>query len=358
MLDTKKHNQLHIHKVRVESGTIRPGQKLHAIVDKARRQATILHHSTAHLFHAAIRDYFGKSVMQAGSQVGPDTMRFDFTLDKQPSPSDLQKIESMMSEWVMSNANVETQIMPIEEAKRTGAMAMFGEKYGDIVRVVRMGDFSLEFCGGTHIPNVGNIGPIKLISEGSIASGVRRVEAVSGPVAWQYITQQLNYLGNAANVLKTRPAELASQIERLKEQLKEQERLAKTLQAELALAKIPELLSQAKSLGDYTVISSNLGTASADDLKTLAQQLVKHTPKSIVVLASAPAADKVAIACAVDSHLIKKGINAGKIVKTVATVVGGSGGGRPDFAQAGGKFPSKITDALNAAWKELSENGK
>ncbi len=356
VLDTKKHNQLHIHKVRVESGTVKSGQKFHAIVDKLRRQATVLHHSTAHVFHAAIREYFGKTVTQAGSQVGPDTMRFDFTLDKQPSPSDLQKIESMMSEWIRNNSNVETKIMSLEEAKKTGAVAMFGEKYGDTVRVVRMGDFSLEFCGGTHVPNVGNIGPVKLISEGSIASGVRMVEAVSGPAAWQFITQQLHYLGNAASVLKTRPAELAAQIEKLKEQLKEQERLAKSLQAQLALAKIPELLSQAKPLGEYSVICSHLGSVSADDLKTIAQELIKHEAKSIVVLASVPASDKVSIACAVDPSLIAQGINAGLIVKTAANVVGGSGGGRPDFAQAGGKYPDKIADALSAVWKHLSES--
>ncbi len=237
VLDTKKHNQLHIHKVRIESGALRSGQKLRAIVDKVRRQATILHHSSAHVFHAAIREVFGKMVMQAGSQVGPETMRFDFTLDKQPTPADLQKIETMMSEWIRANSNVETSIMSLEEAKKTGAMAMFGEKYGDIVRVVRMGDFSLEFCGGTHVSNVGQIGPIKLISEGSIASGVRRVEALAGPAAWHYILQQLNYLSNASSSLKTRPAELATQIDKLKEQLKEKERLAESLQATVSYDK-------------------------------------------------------------------------------------------------------------------------
>jgi len=338
VLDTKKHNQLHIHKVRIESGTLKSGQKLRAVVDNVRRQATVLHHSTAHVFHAAIRDLFGKTVMQAGSQVGPDTMRFDFTLDKQPTAADLQRIEIMMSEWIRSNLKVETNVMSLEEAKKTGAVAMFGEKYGDIVRVVRMGDFSLEFCGGTHVSNVGQIGPIKIISEGSIASGTRRIEAVAGPVAWQYILQQLSYLSNASNSLRSRPADLAAQIEKLKEQLKEKERLAQSLQEQLAMTKIPQLLSQAKPIGEYSVICSNLGTAPAEDLKSLAQELVKHESKSVVVLASAPSSDKVAIACAVDPVLVKDGINAGAIVKTMATVVGGSGGGRPDFAQAGGQI--------------------
>ena len=356
VLDTKKHNQLHIHKVRIESGSLRSGQKIKAVVDNIRRQATMLHHSTAHVFHAAIRELFGKTVMQAGSQVGPDTMRFDFTLDKQPNASDLQKLETVMSEWIRSNANVETNIMSLEEAKETGAIAMFGEKYGDKVRVVRMGDFSLEFCGGTHVSNVSQIGPIKIISEGSIASGVRRIEAVAGPVAWQYILQQLSYLGTAASILKTRPAELAAQIEKLKEQLKEKERLTQSLQEQLAMTKLPQLLAQAKPVGQYSVICTNLGDIGVDDLKTLAQELVKHESKSVVVLASAPSADKVAIACAVNPTLVKEGVNASSLIKTVASIVGGSGGGRPDFAQAGGKYPDKITEALNAVWKQLSEN--
>jgi len=356
VLDTKKHGDLFIHKVRVESGDLRSGQKIHAVVDKVRRQATVLHHSTAHIFYAAARELFGKNVLQAGSQVGPDTMRFDFTLDKQPTPAELQKLETIMAEWLRTNANVETQIMPIEQAKQTGALAMFGEKYGDIVRVVRMGDFSLEFCGGTHVANVSQIGTIKIISEGSIASGTRRVEAVSGSIASQYILQQLQYLGNAANALKAKPAELAAQIEKLKEQLKEKERLAQTLQAELALAKVPQLLSEAKVLGQYSVICSNLKATSADDLKTIAQELLKHKPKSIIVLASSPASDKVALACAVDPNIVAQGINAGSLVKTAANIVGGSGGGRADFAQAGGKYPDKITEALGAIWKQLSDS--
>ena len=208
VLDTKKHGDLHVHKVKVESGVLTSGQKIQAMVDKVRRQAAMLHHSSAHVFFAAARQLFGKTVLQAGSQVGPQSMRFDFTLDKQLKASDLQEIEKLMSEWIRSNAAVQTTIMPIEEAKKTGAIAMFGEKYGDVVRVVRMGDFSLEFCAGTHVSNVSQLGLIKIISEGSIAAGTRRVEALAGPAAWQYITQQLTYLNDAAASLKTSPAEI------------------------------------------------------------------------------------------------------------------------------------------------------
>jgi len=358
VLDTKKHGDLYVHRVKVESGVIRSGQNIISRVDKDRRQSAMLHHSSAHVFLAAARVYFGKTVLQAGSQVGPQGMRFDFTLDRQPKASELKQIEAMMNEWVGSNAAVETMVMPVEEAKKTGAVAMFNEKYGDIVRVVRMGDFSLEFCGGTHVSNVSQIGLIKLISEGSVSAGKRRVEALAGPTAWQYINEQLTYLTDATNLLKTNPVELAAQIERLKEQLKDKERLAQSLQGQLALTKIPTLLAQAKLVGDISVVASDLSPSSADDLRTIAQELLKHKPKSVVILASSPETGKVALACAVDSSLISRGINAGEIVKAAASVVGGSGGGRADFAQAGGKYPEKIKEALDTCFQYVIVQGE
>ncbi len=256
VLDTKKHESLHLHKIRVLAGALEPGQMLHAYVDKDRRQSTILHHSTAHVFHAAIRDVFGKQVVQAGSQVSSHAMRFDFTLDRQPSAVEISQVENMMNDWVRTNTPVETTEMPIAEAKQTGAIAMFGEKYGDVVRVVRMGDFSLEFCGGTHVGNTGQIGFTKIISEGSISSGVRRIEAVSGPMAWQFISQQLNFLSDAANRLKTRPADLVVQIERLQEILKQKEKLAQSLEEKLAFVQVAELLQSAEKIGDFEIIAA------------------------------------------------------------------------------------------------------
>src|SRR5438477_1695570 len=167
-----------------------------------------------------------KHVAQAGSQVGPDAMRFDFTYERQLTPKDIAAVENLMNEWVRENAPVITEEMPIDQAKQTGAVAMFGEKYGDIVRVLRMGDFSLEFCGGTHVSNTGEIGPIKIISEGSIASGVRRVEALAGPKAWRHISQAMNILTSAAGHLRIKPEELLSQIERLQDQIKERDKVA------------------------------------------------------------------------------------------------------------------------------------
>jgi alanyl-tRNA synthetase len=354
VLDTKKQDKLFLHKIRVQAGLVTPGQSFEAIVDSARRQATVLHHSTAHVFHAAIRELFGKQVVQAGSQVGPNTMRFDFTLDRQPTPAEVSRIESMMNQWIQSSASVKTTEMPIEEAKRTGAVAMFGEKYGDIVRVVQMGDFSLEFCGGTHVANTGQIGLAKIISEGSIASGVRRIEAVSGPVAWQFISQNLSFLSDAAERLKTRPADLAGQIERLQEQLKQKERAAEELEEKLALARVPELLKTATPINDFELVAAELKDTSAGGLKAIAEEIRNRNPKVVVVLASALGADKVSLTVGVSDALVKRGISAGALVKEAAGIVGGSGGGRPQLAQAGGKDPTKISEAFSHVKRSLT----
>ncbi len=358
VLDTKKSEKLHIHKVRVVAGAVEIGQKLQAEVDKRKRQLTVLHHSSAHIFHSAIREIFGKQVTQAGSQVGPSTMRFDFTLDRQPSAQELAQIESMMNDWIRTNSTVKTEEMPIEEAKRTGAIAMFGEKYGDIVRVVRMGDFSLEFCGGTHVSNTNEIGLIKIISEGSIASGVRRIEAVSGPTAMQYISKQLDILNNAVRHLKIRPEDLADQIEKLQHSLKEKDRLNQDLKQQLALSRVPQILHGAVTIADFQLVTCELKDLSVDELKTMAEEIRSRSTNSVVVLASVQEKTKVALVAAVSDALIKRGIKADSIVKNASPIIGGSGGGRPQLAQAGGKDPSKIKEAFSAVKESLLSIGQ
>jgi alanyl-tRNA synthetase len=354
VLDTKKHDKLHIHKVRVTAGTIEVGQKLHAAVDKSRRESTVLHHSSAHIFHSAIRELFGKQVTQAGSQVGPSTMRFDFTLDRQPSSQELAQIESMMNEWIRTNTTVKTEEMPIEEAKRTGAIAMFGEKYGEVVRVVRMGDFSLEFCGGTHVSNTTDIGLVKIISEGSIASGVRRIELVAGTSALQYISKQMSFLNDATKRLKSRPEDLANQIERLQESLKEKERLAQNLKNQLALARVPQILAESLTVGDIQLMMYELNDFSVDELKTMAEEITSRPTNSVVVLASIQDTSKVALVAAVSASLINRGIKADNIIKQAAPIIGGSGGGRAQLAQAGGKEPGKVKEAFASIKEGLS----
>ena len=345
VLDTKKHEGLHIHKVKTISGVLEPQQEVTALVDKDKREQTMLHHSTAHLFHAAVRQLLGKQVTQAGSQVSPEGMRFDFTFERQMTPEELHEVENMMNEWVRQNLNVTTKEMPIEEAKRTGAVAMFGEKYGDMVRVIWMGDVSLEFCGGTHVSNTGQIGPIKIVTEGSIASGVRRIEAFSGPKAWNYISQHMRTLQDAAGLLKTRPTELPHSIERLQDTLKAREKELAAAQEKLALVNAPAMLSKAQKHGDVEFIVSEVEDISADGLKNLAEHLRKLRDNVVVLLGAKLGADKVSLVAAVSDPISKK-YNAGQIVKEAATVCGGSGGGRPQLAQAGGKEPSKLTEAL------------
>jgi alanyl-tRNA synthetase len=347
VLDTRKHEGLHLHRVRALSGVIEPGSKVQAQVDKQRRQDTMLHHSAAHVFHAAIRKLLGHQVAQAGSAVGPDTMRFDFTFDRQVSPAELSRIESQMNEWVRENMPVTTVEMAIEEAKKTGAIAMFGEKYGNIVRVVRMGDFSLEFCGGTHVSSTGEIGPIKIVSEGSIASGVRRIEAVAGMKAWNFISSHMGILSAAAGYLKTRPAEMLAQLERLQDELKQRDRLTQTLSEKLALAQVDSLLSKAVTHNGLNVIIEIVDDIDAEGLKVVADALRRRGENMVVVLGSALAPDKVAFAAGVSDALVKHGFSAGDLVKQAATVCGGGGGGKPQLAQAGGKYPSKLKESLD-----------
>lgn len=347
VLDTKKHEGLHVHKVRALSGSIEANQLVKALVDKDRREQTVLHHSTAHLFHAAVRELLGKHVVQAGSQVGPETMRFDFSFERQPTAKELHQIEKTMNDWVRMNLPVKTVEMSLDEAKNTGAIAMFGEKYGDVVRVVKMGDASLEFCGGTHVASTGEIGPIKIISEGSVASGVRRVEALSGPKAWLHISQHMNILSQAADRLKVRPGDLIDQIERLQDQLKAREKAAAQLEEKLAMSKVPELLSKAKQIGDIRLIVATVDNVSADGLKAVVEQMRAQANDLVVIVGSALAADKVTLVAGVSEPLVKRGLNAGKLIKEAATICGGGGGGRPQLAQAGGKMPEKLGEALS-----------
>lgn len=353
VLDTKKHEGLHVHKVRALSGIVGPGQKVQAIVDKERRTQTMMHHSAAHVFHAAVRELFGKHVVQAGSEVSPKSMRFDFTLDRQPTQQELIKLEGMMNEWVRLNLPVGTNEMAIDEAKKTGAIAMFGEKYGDLVRVVNMGDFSLEFCGGTHVTNTGEIGPIKIISEGSIASGVRRIEALAGNKAWDYIATNMNVLSDAAGLLKVKPSDLASQIERMQEQLKQKEKALQAREEELAILRASALA--AEHVDGVEFIGGELQGASADGLKTAAEKLRSKNQNTIAVLASAVAPDKVSVAVGISDALVKRGFNAGTLAKEFATICGGGGGGKPQLAQAGGSDPAKIMQALSSIKAKISE---
>lgn len=356
VLDTKKSEGLHIHRCRVLGGFVRLDDKFQTKVDVENRESTVLHHSSAHLFHAAVRQLLGKHVMQAGSQVGPNAMRFDFSFERQPTKQELFKIESLMNEWVRSNTKTETQEMSLAEAKQTGAIAMFGEKYGDLVRVVKMGDFSLEFCGGTHVNSTGDISMIKIVSEGSIASGVRRVEALSGKKAWDYISKQIETLGEVSDKLKVKPADIGGQIEKLQSDLKAREKQNEALQEKLMTYKARELKDKAQQVGQFKFVSATLndGGYTPDQLKLIASIIKDSGDNYITALASSTGPNQVSLVMGASTASVKAGIHAGNLVKEMAQIVGGSGGGRPDLAQAGGKDPSRINEALEKVREVVS----
>ncbi|MCW5822513.1 MAG: alanine--tRNA ligase [Cyanobacteria bacterium TGS_CYA1] len=356
VMDTKKSEGLHIHRCRVLGGSVRLDDKFETKVDIENRESTVLHHSSAHLFHAAVRQLLGKHVMQAGSQVGPNAMRFDFSFERQPTKQELFKIESLMNEWVRSNTRAETQEMSLAEAKQTGAIAMFGEKYGDVVRVVKMGDFSLEFCGGTHVNSTGDISMIKIVSEGSIASGVRRVEALAGKKAWDHISKQIETLGEISDKLKVKPAEIGSQIEKLQSDLKARDKQNEALQEKLMSYKARELKEKAQQVGQFKLVSATLndGGYTPDQLKLLASIIKDSGDNYITALASSTGPNQVSLVMGASAASVKAGIHAGNLVKEMAQIVGGSGGGRPDLAQAGGKDPSRINEALEKVKEVVS----
>lgn len=356
VLDTKKSEGLHIHRSRVMGGSVSLDDKFDALVDSENREDTVLHHSSAHLFHSAVRQLLGKHVMQAGSQVGPNTMRFDFSFERQPTKQELAKIESLMNEWVRTNTPAVTKEMSLAEAKQTGAIAMFGEKYGDVVRVVQMGDFSLEFCGGTHVNSTGDISMIKIISEGSIASGVRRVEALSGRKAWDYVTKQIETLGEVSDKLKVKPAEIGSQIEKLQMELKARDKQNEALQEKLMSYKARELKEKAQQVGNFQLVSAELndGGYTTDQLKIIATIIKDSGDNYVTALASSTGPNQVSLVMGASAASVKAGIHAGNLVKEMAQICGGSGGGRPDLAQAGGKDPSRIKEALQKVKEVVS----
>jgi alanyl-tRNA synthetase len=347
VLDTKKHEGLHVHKVQAISGVVELKESVHASVDKDKRHATVLHHSAAHLFHSAIRHLFGKQVVQAGQQVSPDVMRFDFTLDRQPTQKEIRQVEALMNEWVRKNLPVKTQEMSINEAKATGAIAMFGEKYGDVVRVVNMGDVSLEFCGGTHVSNTGEIGPIRLVSEGSIASGVRRVEGLAGEVAWNFVNDQLAILQSISEKFKTKPQELGGYLEKLQVDSKQKDKELEQLRERQALEKAKTLAGASAQKIDLNGKSLKVGMVelpehSANVISSVATNLTE-SEYDIFIAGNTSTLVACASGMAVDS-----GFNANELFQDLkSSSLISKGGGKPKQAQ-GGRTPDKPFEEIKA----------
>ncbi|MDQ0110794.1 alanine--tRNA ligase [Paenibacillus harenae] len=343
-----------VHHAVVASGTVRTGETALAVVAKQIREDIIKNHTATHLLHKALKEVLGDHVNQAGSLVEAERLRFDFSHFGSITAEELVDIERRVNEQIWLSTAVTIENKSLDEAKAMGAMALFGEKYGDVVRVVQVGSYSLELCGGCHVTNTSQIGLFKLLGESGIGSGVRRIEAVTGKHAYNYLEGQLDLLKQSGALLKSNTADVPKRIESLFGQVKELSRENESLQAKLSRIEAGSLESQAKIVNGIAVLSAKVNAPSMDALRGIVDELKAKLPSSVIVL-GAVQDDKVNLAAAVSADLVKKGFHAGKIVKEAAVHCGGSGGGRPDMAQAGGKDASKLDEALKLA-EELVVN--
>ncbi len=345
----KAPNGQNLHTVIVESGEVTTGSEITATVDRSQRGHTVKNHSATHILHQALKDVLGTHVNQAGSYVGPDRLRFDFSHFGQVTKEELEKIERIVNEKVWENIPVVTSLRNIDEAKQMGAMALFGEKYGDVVRVVQMGEFSLELCGGIHVFNTSEIGFFKLLSESGIGAGTRRIEAVTGKGAFEVIKQEEQTLVEAANQLKAQPKDLVSKVALTLIELKNLQKDNESLSAKIANSQASSVLSSAQKVNDITVLSVKVDAKDNNQLRQMMDDLKQKLESAVIVLGAVDG-DKVMISAGVTKDLVGGKYHAGNIVKLVAEQCGGKGGGRPDFAMAGAKDGSKLEAALNSVF--------
>lgn len=345
----------HVHQVTVESGELHVGDDVRASVERDSRTAIEKNHTATHLLHKALKEVLGTHVNQAGSLVEPQRLRFDFSHFGSITQEELADVERRVNEQIWKGVNVKIELKGIEEAKAMGAMALFGEKYGDIVRVVEIGDYSLELCGGCHVRNTGEIGLFKLVGESGIGSGVRRIEALTGRGAYLYLDEQLELLKQSAATLKTPVTEVPKRIDGLNKQLKDAEREIESLRGKLGAIEAGQLTDNVREVGGVQVLAEKVSASDMDGLRSLADELKAKLPQAVLVL-GAPSGDKVNFVVVVPKELTARGLNAGKLVKEAATVCGGGGGGRPDMAQAGGKDASKLQEALDKAVSVLEQS--
>lgn len=344
---TKKHSSgAFLHIGRMLSGSLKSGDKIHATVSDDRDSKIKLNHSATHLMHAALRQVLGDHVSQKGSLVNAGYLRFDFSHNEPVTQDQLLKIEEIVNEQIRCNHEVETKLMNIDDARASGAMALFGEKYGDEVRVLSMSNFSVELCGGTHVKRTGDIGLFKIESESGIASGVRRIEAITGERAFSYISEKQKKLGNIAGMLKTNDGQAEEKLRQLMDKNRALEKELEQLKGKLASSQGSDLASQAVDVNGIKVLAANLEGADVKTLRDTLDQLKNKLGTSAIVLAAVNG-EKVSIVAGVSKDAISK-IKAGDLVNSVATQVGGKGGGRPDMAQAGGDQPENLSAALKS----------
>lgn len=349
VLDTlKPQPALTVHKGRVVQGAVQTGDAVRLSIDAPRREAIRLNHSATHIMHSALREILGSHVRQAGSLVTPDRLRFDFTHTSPVKDDVLDEIEGMVNHHIRENAAVTSEEMSFTDAIQKGALAFFGEKYGELVRVLRMGDFSTELCGGTHVSRTGDVGLFKFRAETGVASGIRRVEALTGEGALNWVRQREQVLKDMGRILKGSEEDALERLEKLLSRQHELEKQLDQLQSQLAGSQSDDLASQVRQINGVNVIASRVEGVDQKALREMADTLRdKHQPAVVVLGATSGA--KVSLLAAVSKDLVQQ-YHAGKIIKAIAPLVGGGGGGRPDFAQAGGKDPTRLDEALQKVY--------
>ncbi|MCC8189156.1 MAG: alanine--tRNA ligase, partial [Planctomycetes bacterium] len=343
--DTQKLDGIHLHLGEVESGCLKPGGAVEAQVDGERRLDIMRNHTTAHLLHYALRQVLGDKAEQKGSYVGPDRLRFDFQQATALTPGEREAVEELVNRRILENAPVVTRVMPVAEARKSGAIALFGEKYGDEVRVLFTGDFSTELCGGTHMRETGPIGSFRIVAEEAVAAGVRRIEGVTGLAAFRLSRDQGELLSGIARELKTPPREAIDRLQSMASQIRELEKTLAGVRLHQAREKVRAAGAE-DIAGGGRLLAVDVGEIGGKELGDLAREaLARLGAEGVAILAGRDGA-KAALAVAVGPAMAPAVLKAGEVVKKLAAIIGGGGGGRPDFAQAGGKNPDKIPEML------------
>lgn len=353
VLTTFKVNNLFVHRSEVINGEITIGETVKAKIDLPRREEIRLHHTSAHLLQAALIKVLGDEVHQAGSQVEPDRMRFDFTFSRAMTPDEIFKVEEILNNWVAKGLNVHTDVMDIEQAKLTGATALFGEKYDEVVRVVSIGNetcISKEFCAGTHARNTRDLRLVKIVSEGAIAAGTRRIEVVVSKAAFEFMNAKVREMDKLSLMFKTHYNEIVERVEKLQEENKELQKELASAKEENARAKFATFLSKAEEIDGGKLFISKIENIDGNAIKTGIEFMAQKLGESIIVLAS-----ERTVAVKVSDDFVKKGVNAGKIVGEIARATGANGGGRPNFAQGGVKDASKLDEILSKVEKDIKK---
>ena len=352
VVDVVKDNDIWLHVINPDDSgladQLEKGDSVELIIDSVRRHKIARSHSATHLLQQALQDVLGDHVMQAGSYVDDNYLRFDFNHFQAMTKEEIAKVEEIVNEKVDEYLPIKMEELPIEEAKKLGAMAIFGEKYGEIVRVVSMGDYSIEFCGGTHIDNTGKVGGFKIISEAGIASGVRRIEAITGSNVIKYLAGKESTIGAVAHVLKTSESDLTRKATQVMSDIKELENTIKSIKSDEISGSVDDIINSAKEIGGVKLITRKFENTDTDQLRSISDAIREKADDVIIVLAAVNDG-KVTFIVSVSEDLIGKGYHAGKLIKEIAAAAGGGGGGKANMAQAGAKDPSKVDIAFEKA---------